>query len=343
MSEDEEGGGTFIDASAANSRPTPVAPKEQKKRDGLYIIIILMLLLAGGFLGWKLSEKNGLINDCLNEKEEMRIEMEALNEMMYDTGLDMGEDLKENLSNMLSMYDKMEIDNSGMNDSIQAQKDKIQNLMAELENAKGDKAYYASKVRKLQDETAVLRDIMKDYIRTIDSLNYANGVLTESLATTLGDLEKTQSNLTNVTDERDNLSDKVNKGSKLSAFGFTTTGIKEKGSGSYKETDRASRATHIRSCFSVGDNAIATPGNKTIYMRLIAPTGTVLNSSTSNSFKNEAGQGLIYSDKKTINYQNQATDLCIFYKLMEEAPEGNYVAEFYCEGAKIGSDNFVLK
>lgn len=343
MSEEEEGGGTFIDASAARSTPAPKPPTKEKKRDGLYIIIILMLLVAGGFLGWKLSEKNELINDCSNEKEEMRIEMEALNEMMYDTGLEMGEDLKENLANMLTMYDKMEIDNADMNDSINAQKSKIQQLMTELEDAKGDKAYYASKVRKLQDETDVLRSIMKDYIRTIDSLNYANGVLTESLAETMNNLENTQNTLNNVTEERDNLSDKVSKGSKLVAFGFATTGIKEKSSGSYKETDRAGRATHVRSCFTVGDNAIATPGNKTIYMRIIAPTGTVLNSSQSNAFKNEAGQSLLYSDKKTINYQNQATDVCVFYELTEEAAKGNYKCQLYCEGALIGSDDFVLK
>lgn len=345
MSEDEDGGGTFIDTSGAGSKPTPVpvAPKKEKKRDGLYIIIILMMLVAGGFLGWKLSEKNEAINQCSNEKEEMVLEMEALNEMMYDQGLEMGEDVKENLQNMLAMYDKMEIDNGEMNDSIQAQKNKIQGLMAELEDAKGDRSYYASKVRKLQEETDVLRSIMKDYIRTIDSLNYANGVLTESLATTLSDLENTQSTLTNVTEERNDLSDKVNKGSKLSAFSFVTTGIKEKGSGSYKETDKASRATHIRSCFTVGDNAISTPGNKTIYMRIVAPTGTVLNTSQGNTFKNEGGQSLIYSDKKSINYQNQSTDVCIFYALGEEAPTGNYTAQLYCEGALIGSDNFVLK
>ena len=115
MSEDEEdGGGTFIDASGVRDREanaTPVPEPEKKKRDGLYIIIIVMLLLAGGFLGWTLSEKNEQINNCQNERDELVIEMEGLNEMMYDQGLDMGEDVKENLQNMLSMYDKMEIDN----------------------------------------------------------------------------------------------------------------------------------------------------------------------------------------------------------------------------------------
>jgi hypothetical protein len=347
MSEDEEdGGGTYIDASGVRDREanaTPMPEPEKKKRDGLYIIIIVMLLLAGGFLGWTLSEKNEQINNCQNERDELVIEMEGLNEMMYDQGLDMGEDVKENLQNMLAMYDKMEIDNGDMNDSIQAQKDKIASLITELEDAKGDKAYYASKVYKLNQETQTLRSIMKDYIRTIDSLNVANGVLTESLAETLSDLDETQTNLTNVTSERDDLSDKVNKGSKLSAFGFTSEGIKEKGSGSYKETTKAGRCTHVRSCFTIGDNSIASKGNRTVYMRVTTPGGSVLNSSQSNTFKTEAGQSLLYSDKKTINYQNQSVDICIFHRLTVELTKGNYVAQIYCDGVMIGSDTFVLK
>ncbi|MCB9225047.1 MAG: hypothetical protein R2780_05415 [Crocinitomicaceae bacterium] len=347
MSEEEEGGGTFIDTSGARSSSTtntpPPPPTKEKRRDGAYIIIIIMLLLAGGFLGWKLSEKNEIINTCQNERDELQIEIEGLNTMMYDQGLEVGEDVKENLQNMLTMYDKMKVENTDMADSINAQKDRIKTLMSELEDAKGDKAAYASKVYKLQKETDVLRSIMKDYIRTIDSLNVANGVLTESLAETMENLDKTQSSLNNMTEERDQLSDKVNKGSKLVAFGFTTTGIKEKGSGSYKEMTRASGCTHIRSCFTVGDNAIASPGDKTIYMRIITPSGTVLNSSQSNTLKTEGGQSLLYSDKKVINYQNQATDLCVFYKLTEEIAKGNYSAQIYADGVLIGSDNFVLK
>jgi hypothetical protein len=344
MSEEEEGGGTYIDTSGASSKSTPPPPPtKEKRRDGAYIMIIIMLLLAGGFLGWKLSEKNEIINTCQNERDELTIEMEGLNEMMYDQGLEVGEDVQQNLQNMLTLYDKMEIDNSDMSDSINAQKEKIKGLMTELEDAKGDKAYYASKVYKLQKETDVLRSIMKDYIRTIDSLNVANGVLTESLATTMDDLDKTQTNLSNVTEERDQLSDKVNKGSKLTAFGFASTGIKEKSSGSYKETTRANSCTHIRSCFTLGDNAIATAGNKTVYMRITTPNGTVLNSSQSNTLKTEEGQSLLYSDKKTINYQNQATDVCVFYKLTEDISKGNYTAQIYCDGVMIGSDNFVLK
>lgn len=342
--EEDEGGGTYIDTSQKDeAAPPPPPPKEKKRRDGIYIIIILMLLIAGGFLGWKLSEKNKIINTCSNERDQLAMDLDELNEMMYDQGLEVGDNVKQNLENMLAMYNKMEVDNEDMNDSINAQKEKIKTLMTELEDAKSDKSYFASKVYKLHKETDVLRSIMKDYIRTIDSLNVANGILTESLEETLTDLENTQSELTNVTEEKNQLSEKVSKGSKLVAFDFSTTGIKEKSSGSYKETDRANRCTHVRSCFTVGDNAIASPGNKNVYMRIITPGGTVLNSSQSNSFQTEGGQTLLYSDKKTINYQNQATDVCVFYRLVEDLDKGNYTAQIYADGVMIGSDNFVLK
>jgi len=199
-----------------------------------------------------------------------------------------------------------------------------------------------SKVYALQKETETLRSIMKDYIRTIDSLNTVNQGLVVSL-------DQTKQNLNVVTDERDQyknqseqLTEKVNKGSKLTAFSFVTQGIKEKGSGSYKETDRANACTHIRSCFTLGENSIATSGNKTVYLRIITPGGSVLYENNNNTF-NSGDQSLLYSDKKTVNYQNQQVDLCIFYKLNGEIDKGNYIAQIYCEGALIGTDNFVLK
>jgi len=78
-------------------------------------------------------------------------------------------------------------------------------------------------------------------------------------------------------------------------------------------------------------------------MRVITPGGSVLSSSNANTLTTDGGQSLLYSDKKTVNYQNKAVDLCIFHELATELDEGNYIAEIYCEGVKIGSDSFVLK
>lgn len=342
MSEDE--GTTFIDTSSRDNKPAPAAPAPSgKKRDGLYIILILLLLGGIGYLAYQLSESNKLINQCSNEKTDLENEMIAMNDMLNAEGMDMGDNVRQNLENMLTMYNQMESDNVALNDSMSLQKEKIQGLLAELEKAKGDKRYYANTVLKLQKETETLRSIMKDYIRTIDSLNTVNGVLTVDLNKTLENLDQMTESRNTYQATSEELTEKVNKGSKLTAFGFVSEGIKERSTGSYKEEERASRCSHIRSCFSLGENAIASAGNKMVYMRIISPSGSVLSSSNSNTLQSESGQSLIYSDKKSVNYQNKSVDLCIFYELGVEIEGGNYVTEIYCEGVKIGTDNFVLK
>lgn len=345
MTEEEEGG-TYIDTSQRDTPPLNGRIEDEgngKKRDGVYIIIILLLLLGGGYLGWLMSEKNKALNTCSNERLSLETELVDLNVMMEAEGVAMGESVKDNLQNMLSMYDNMTIENSDMADSIQAQKDKISNLMIELDDAKSDKNHYLSKVYKLQKETETLRSIMKDYIRTIDSLNVANGQLTMDLTNTQNDLTNTQNNLNETQSNLNDMTDKVNKGSKLTAFSFASEGIKEKSSGSYKVMDRAKNCTHIRACFTIGDNAIANSGNRTVYMRIITPGGSVLYENNNNTFNTDAGQSLLYSDKKSINYQNKSTDICIFHKLTGDITKGNYTAQIYCDGVMIGSDNFVLK
>lgn len=319
----------------------PIETKSTKS--GLYLLIIIALLLLSGFLGWKLSTKNKQINELTFQKNELTQEKDDLNEMMYEQGVEAGEDLKSNLENMLSDYETMESLNTDLNDSISEQKDKIVSMLQELEKEKRNKKYYAGKVYKLEKETETLRSIMKSYVHTIDSLNTENLNLKTDLSNTRTDLTNVIKDRDDLQGQKDDLSKQVNAGSKLSALALVSEGIKERSSGSYKETDRASRATHLRSCFTVSRNNIATAGNKTIYMRMKDPSGNVLYSNNANSFTTEDGKKLVYSDKKTINYQNNVIDVCIFYKLTKELEKGNYNAELWCEGVMIGKSSFVLK
>ena len=316
---------------------------EKKSKDGLYILIIILLLLVGGYLGWQISQKNKIINECEFSYNENEKELGDLNEMLYSQGLADGEDLKENLQDMLFDFESMENLNTDLNDSILAQKNKISAMLVDLEKEKGNKRYYARKVRELSEETETLRAIMKDYVRTIDSLHTENVILKT-------DLSNTQVDLTNMTSDRDNfktqtdvLAEKVNAGSKLIANGIVSEGIKQKGSGAYTETTRASRATHFRSCFTLGENKLAAKGNKIVYMRIITPGGSILYSSNSNTLATQDGKTLLYSDKKTVSYQSQSLDVCIFYKLTQEIEKGNYIAELWCEGVRIGKNSFVMK
>ena len=49
------------------------------------------------------------------------------------------------------------------------------------------------------------------------------------------------------------------------------------------------------------------------------------------------------SSKRVINYQNQNTDICVFYEMINQIPAGNYSIELYNEGYLIGSSSFALR
>jgi len=321
---------------------TTTPPKEKKSRDGLYILIILLLLGGIGYFAWETSQNNTQINECNLKNDLLSTELGDLNELMYDQSLTDGETLKSSLESMLAEYESRGNDNSKFKDSIEVQKQKIADILVSLEKEKGNKRYYAKKVRELTEETDALRSIMKDYIRTIDSLNTENGILKTNL-------NNTQVDLTNMTSERDdknnqinNLTEIVSSGSKLVASAIVAEGIKQKGSGSYKITERASRCTHIRSRFIVGRNTIANKGKKTIYMRILDGSGKVLKEN-SGPIPIDGGKTISYSDKKTIDYTQNSIDVAIFYELKNTISKGNYTAELWCEGVRIGKTKFVLK
>ncbi|MEO9258314.1 MAG: hypothetical protein ABI207_08030, partial [Crocinitomicaceae bacterium] len=314
-----------------NSKP------ESKKKDGIYVFIIILLIAALGALGLLIANKNKNLNQCSIEKASLESDMAGMEDMMGQyVGSEKG-NIKEDLRSMLEMYDDQLLKNNANKDSIQFQKDKITSLIQELDN---NKKSSARQIYKYKKESETLRKIMKGYIQTIDSLNTLNvGLRT--------DLETTNKTLTNVSTERDELKEKTTKleskvaaGARLNAFNIYTSGMKYKLDGSLKENETAGKVAKVRSCFTIGENAIAQSGTKNIYLQVITPDGKVLYQRSSNVI-NIDGANILYSDKKEIDYQNQSIDVCVYYDTNgADLVKGNYVVKLYADGAVIGKDSF---
>jgi hypothetical protein len=313
---------------------------ESKKKDGMYVFIIILLIAALGALGLLIANKNKNLNQCSIEKASLESDMAGMEDMMGQyVGSEKG-NIKEDLRSMLEMYDNQLLKNNANKDSIQLQKDKITSLLQELDN---NKKSSARQIYKYKKETETLRKIMKGYIQTIDSLNTLNvGLRT--------DLETTNTALTNVSTERDALKEKtstleskVAAGARLNAFNIYTAGMKYKLDGSLKENEKSGKVAKIRSCFTIGENAIAQSGSKNIYLQVITPDGKVLYQRSSNVI-NIDGANILYSDKKEIDYQNQSIDVCVYYDTNgADLVKGNYIVKLYADGAVIGKDSFTLK
>ena len=100
-----------------------------------------------------------------------------------------------------------------------------------------------------------------------------------------------------------------------------------------------SEAKQLRVDFSISRNVTAQSGMKTLYVRIITPTGSVLSAGTI-PYENKNIQ---YSIKKSIEYNGEATPVTMFWNIHEVHSAGTYQVAIFCDGQMIGSKSFSFK
>jgi hypothetical protein len=240
------------------------------------------------------------------------------------------------LEEMLSQYDTLNTENEQIRTEMEAQRQQIEDLMNKVKNGN----YSLAKARK---EAETLRKIMKGYVVTIDSLNQVNQALTaENLETKqqLGEVTGQKQALEQQTAEQKAL---IAKGAVLHATVHNAGALFLRNSGKQVDTDRASKAEMVKSCFTVGENRVTNGGTKMLYMRIISPDGSVLPANDAdNRFTFNGVQGE-FSVKREVNYQNQPVDVCMFYTASGKLSTGQYIVEIYESGSLVSKTTFDLK
>jgi len=319
--------------------------KPVKKRDPLYITIIILLLIAGAFSAYQWNHFSAQYQQEANTNAGYQDYIHQLEAELGSAGLDFqSTDLMENLKDMLGQMDTLKTDNQEMIDSIAVQKQRVTGLLAEVEQMKKTGKYNRRTIFKLRAETETLRKVMRHQVHKIDSL-YRQTIVD---AETISGHEKTISGhevkIKDLSGDKAALEATVDAGSKLQTSGMKADALRVRSSGNYKETPRAKSTNMIRSCFTIMGNRIAQAGDKTIYMRIIAPSGGVMSDGSPDLFEAEGGQKEA-SIKRTISYQKENMDFCIFYEVPSGSTvePGDYIVKIYCEGVEIASTSFSLK
>lgn len=289
-----------------------------------YIGIIVALLLVCAFLGYNLSKKGEEVKVKTEENETLEFERQAL---------------ELDLQKMRFSYDTLATENSLLMAEMADQRMQIDDLLKKAKN----KDWSISKLKK---EAATLREIMKGYISTIDSLNRLNQELiaeNEQLTDRVTDVESQNRDLL---DRQENMEGLIETGQILQTSSLSATAIRVRNTGKQTETTRASRTEMLKACFTLMENRIAKPGQKELYMRITGPNGQVLPSKdgqASREFTDEGAQ--YYSVMRTIDYNNAKMDVCIFYSVPDgqELQSGDYKMFVYEGPNKIGTIDLSLK
>ena len=319
---------------------------QSKKKNLFYVVFIFSLLAIVGYLAIQINSANKKNHEFTQEISLLNLEKNELNSLLESSGIINAEDnknLRSNLQNLLYTYDTLKFDNEKIKDSIENQKQVINDLMLEAEKLEKQKKKDWGRIYRLKKETETLRSIMKGYIHTIDSLNTANINLTNSLNKTSNELSKVQTENKTIKTQNEELQQTVALGSILQTSNFITQAIRVKNSGKQTETSRASRANMLKGCFTILENKISSAGNKFIYLRVISPEGKVLPQQKKETIAIEQEGEIEISAKREINYQNQNTDVCVFYEIESPLKAGKYSVEVYAENEKIGVTSFALK
>lgn len=317
--------------------------ENKRSSNGVFLVIIFLLLGGMAVMSYMWSNKRTELNNCTNENNVLKSDMQGMNEMMQGYVGSMSNDLKTDFKNMLKTYDQLIEKDQSKADSLNQQKEKILGLMKDLDAAKRNGKLTASQLYKLKKENETLRDIMKSYVHQIDSLNTLNIKLGSQL-------DETNSKLSTTVVERDTYKkdaevkgEQVKKGSRLQAYSFSSQALRMKLNKTTEATEKAKNVVQFRSNFTISENQLTSAGKKSVYMQIIGPDGQTLQSRSSNTVDTESGT-VAYSDKKDIDYQNQAVDVTIYYDLRGEGTaKGTYKVKIYCDGNLIGSDSFSLK
>jgi hypothetical protein len=253
---------------------------------GGYLAAIIVLLLGLAFMAYLWSSKNGQLNECMNENKTLNSDMEGMNEMLSGYLGNMSNDLKKDFKNMLDTYDALLEKDKTQSDSINAQKQRIQELIDQVDRGKMS----AHQLFLAKKEIETLRKIMRGYIYQIDSLNTLNLKLTNNLDSTSRVLTSTKTERDQYQKDSEEKGEQLKKGAKLNAYGFSSKGLKEKLNSTMTETDRAKSTVQIMSSFSLSKNPITSAGKKTVYMQIVDPSGNTMQQSSGNVISTDKGQ-----------------------------------------------------
>lgn len=314
----------------------PMEPRPQPKNNSRsYLLVALFILAALNMLllYFYYQERQD------NKTKDATIAAKTEEVLVAKTKLD---SISAQLDAKIAEIQKL----GGSVDSLMRVKEQLEKDKRELRNVSSfDSKKYNQKIRNYESllaekdaEIARLKEENGVLIVRNDSLTQENTNL-KSERQTLSD------SVTSYSSKNKELEEKVSIAAALRAESVTVDAInkrgKEKEGGSYK----AKRIDKIKISVRLAPNGLAKQEEKTLYMRVLDPSGAVISDMATGSGEfTYNGQGMIYTAMQRFNFDNSRQEVDFVYgRGGQRFNEGRHTIEIYCEGFRIGEGEFTVK
>lgn len=297
--------------------------QEQKKSNTLLIaigIVVALIVIAVAVLTYHQFFTKPLLQENEELKELAELEKQEMESQYRDFDLQY-----EMLQSQLS--------NDSLIAQIENERRHTQQLLEELERTK---ATDAAEIKRLKAEIASLREVLRSYIMQVDSLNRINQSLNEENTQIKEQISVANTQITNLSTERNELKDKVNIAAQLDATGFWVT-PKDKKS---KDAKKVKDVKKLAFGFTIVKNVTAQNGQRTLYARILKPDNSVMGKKGTFPYENTT---LEYTEKKYIEYTGEEEKVTMYSDVTEFLEAGTYKLFLFCDKQMIGQTTFTLK
>ena len=293
-----------------------------KQKNLLIVSITLALVLLAALVAYLVYRTD--------RAEEARQQMEQLQALAEMDKMEMQNEYEEFARQYQEL--QMQINNDSLVAQLEKEQQRVEELLEELRKTKKDDA---AEIMRLKKELATLREILRNYVMQIDSINRLNQQLNQENENLRTQNVQAQQHITRLTTEKETLSEQVSIASQLDATGVTAIGKYKKG----KAVKKIKDVRNFQISFSISRNVTAKTGMKSIYVRLLTPTGEVLTQGGTFPYENRQ---LEYSIRKDIEYTGEELSVTVYWDVAQTLLAGTYRADIFADGSRIGGTTFTF-
>lgn len=289
------------------------------KAGGILVAIALVGLLIMG------------LSSCSSDKEQLQRQLDSMklaNEKLQLAGE------YETLNNEFQQYENQAqyLQNDSLLEQYTQAKDKVEKLLAEL---KTEKATNRKRIKELQGEIATLKSLLRHYVAVIDSLGRENTELKNQNQQLQTENRQLSSTVSDYTQKNQRLSERMELAEKLNLTGLSFNALNKKG----KTEKKIGKAKQLLVSFTIPQNNSTPVGEKTFYVRIVSPEGTVLGQGRTFPFE---GGNVVYTEKKTIEYDQQEVSLSVYHNVTSDLSKGSYLVEVFVDNYRLASRSFAM-
>lgn len=320
-----------------SAEPVASEPPEHKNpgksnKTLIWIIAALIVVLIG-VIAW-------FIVSTMDQKQQIeearalqaQAELDASQRELQDAYNELNDEFSQ-LENQrqLILDDSVKRDLQAKYDSARLQIEKLQQELRSQRNMSN------AEINRLKSEIESLRKLLKHYVEEINRLQLENQTLRTENAEIKDRNEQLNSRVQQTSRENEQLSERMTLAEKLNVTGLNLTALNKKG----KVEKKVAKARQLCVTFTIPQNNSTPVGAKTIYLRIVSPSGQLLPGGGSFSFE---GATLDATAKKVIEYAGEEIGgVTIYWDVNMALSAGQYTVELFADNFRLISRHFELK